>query len=63
MKHNKFIFCGLRDVQNLKRGTVKEDDPMKCMEILPEKATPASLTVCSLNPKLGDGDKIADIGI
>jgi arginase len=40
-----------------------EDDLMKCMEVLPEEATPASLTVCSFNPKLGDGDKIADIGV
>lgn len=106
MKHNKFIFCGLRNVQNLKRGIVTEakaeviwgdldkkvnlaaeaslckkdlfptlvhldlnipdesigmvnrfesvgglleDYLMKCMEILPEKATPASLTVCVLS--------------
>jgi arginase len=33
---------------------------MKCMGVLPEDA---SLTVCSSNPKLGDGDKIADIGV
>lgn len=33
------------------------------MNLLPKKATPVSSTMCSFNPNLGDGDKIAVIGI
>jgi arginase len=36
---------------------------MKCMDLVPRKASPTSLTVCSFNPQLGDGDKIATIGV
>lgn len=44
-------------------GGLHEADLMQCMSLLPEKATPASLTICSFNPNLGDGDKVATIGI
>ncbi|KAJ4331940.1 hypothetical protein N0V95_009775 [Ascochyta clinopodiicola] len=44
-------------------GGLLEDDLMQCMSILPKKATPVSFTLCSFNPNLGDGDKIARIGI
>lgn len=33
------------------------------MKLVPAKATPMSLTVCSLNATLGDGDKIATIDV
>jgi arginase len=33
------------------------------MELVPLHARPKSLTVCSFNPNLGDGDKIAKIGV
>jgi arginase len=36
---------------------------MKSMELVPLNATPKSLTVCSFNPNLGDGDKVATIGV
>jgi arginase len=44
-------------------GGLYEEDLVKCMSLVPEKATPVSLTMCSFNPNLGDGDKIARIGI
>ena len=44
-------------------GGLHEDDLVKCMDLVPLKATPTSLTVCSFNPNLGDGDKVATIGI
>ncbi|KAL3420024.1 hypothetical protein PVAG01_08523 [Phlyctema vagabunda] len=44
-------------------GGLSEDDLLECMDLVPKKATPTSLTVCSFNPNLGDGDKIARIGI
>jgi arginase len=44
-------------------GGLHEDDLLKCMDLVPQKATPTSLTVCSFNPNLGDGDKIATIGV
>ena len=33
------------------------------MGLVPQKATPKSLTVCSFDPNAGDGDKIARIAI
>ena len=36
-----------------------EDDLVPCMNLLPKK----SLTMCSFNTNLGDGDKVATIGI
>jgi arginase len=44
-------------------GGLHEDDLMKSMELVPLNATPKSLTVCSFNPNLGDGDKVATIGV
>ncbi|KAH7386662.1 hypothetical protein DE146DRAFT_725696 [Phaeosphaeria sp. MPI-PUGE-AT-0046c] len=44
-------------------GGLLEDDIVKCMDLVPQKATPTSLTVCSFNPDLGDGDKVATIGV
>jgi arginase len=44
-------------------GGLTEEDLVKCMRMVPLKATPKSLTVCSFNPNLGDGDKIAAIGV
>ena len=44
-------------------GGLTEKDVVQCMSLVPKKATPASLTMCSFNPNLGDGDKIAAIGI
>jgi len=44
-------------------GGLQEDDLMQCMDLVPQKATPTSLTVCSFNPNLGDGDKVAKIGV
>jgi arginase len=44
-------------------GGLLEDDLMRCMDLVPRKATPTSLTVCSFNPNLGDGDKVAGIGV
>ncbi|KAF2016824.1 Arginase/deacetylase [Aaosphaeria arxii CBS 175.79] len=45
------------------KGGLFEDDLLKCTKLIPQKAMPVSLTVCSFNPNLGDGDKIAEIGI
>jgi arginase len=36
------------------------EELVECFELIPQKATPASLTV---NPNLGHGDKIAGIGV
>jgi arginase len=44
-------------------GGIMEDDLINCLEMVPLNATPKSLTVCSFNPNLGDGDKIATIGV
>ena len=44
-------------------GGLLEEDLQQCMDLVPRKATPTSLTVCSFNPTLGDGDKIATIGV
>jgi arginase len=44
-------------------GGLTEEDVVQCMSLLPEKAAPVSFTMCSFNPNLGDGDKIANIGI
>jgi len=44
-------------------GGLQEEDLLRCMSLLPKKATPISFTLCSFNPNLGDGDKIAGIGI
>jgi arginase len=44
-------------------GGLQDADVVKCMSLLPKKARPVSFTMCSFNPNLGDGDKIAGIGI
>lgn len=44
-------------------GGLTEEDIVKCMDLVPRKAAPKSLTVCSFNPNLGDGDKVAAIGV
>jgi len=44
-------------------GGLQEEHVVRCMSLLPKKATPVSFTMCSFNPNLGDGDKIAGIGI
>jgi arginase len=44
-------------------GGLHEEDLIQCMSLLSRKATPASFTMCSFNPNLGSGDKIATIGI
>jgi len=44
-------------------GGLQVSDLMGCMDLIPKKTKPASLTVCSFNPNLGDGDKIAKIGV
>jgi arginase family enzyme len=38
-------------------GGLTEDNLMGSMEMVPLDATPKSLTVCSFDPNLGDGDK------
>ncbi|TKX22443.1 arginase-like protein [Elsinoe australis] len=122
LKYDKFVFCGLRDIDEEQRDTTKEagpvviwgdietkvdypaelakildkskydsalvhldldvldqslgkvngyespggmfeDEVMACMDMVPQKAEPVSLTVCSFNPNLGDGDKIGVIGV
>lgn len=40
-----------------------ESDLIECMDVVPRKLTPKSLTVCSFDPEAGDGDKIAHIAI
>jgi arginase len=44
-------------------GGLTEIDLVESMALVPLNATPKSLTVCSFNPNLGDGDKIAKIGV
>ena len=44
-------------------GGMFEDQLVECMDMVPKKATPRSLTVCSFDPDAGDGDRIAGIGI
>jgi arginase len=44
-------------------GGLFEGDLTECMRLVPQKARPVSFTMCSFNPNLGDGDKIARIGI
>jgi arginase len=44
-------------------GGLHKDDLLNCMSLVPKKATPVSLTVCSFNPNLGDGDHIAGIAV
>ncbi|KAF2822126.1 Arginase/deacetylase [Ophiobolus disseminans] len=44
-------------------GGLYKEDLLQCMSLLPKKAKPVSFTICSFNPNLGDGDKIAHIGI
>ncbi|KAF9691201.1 hypothetical protein EKO04_010869 [Ascochyta lentis] len=44
-------------------GGLLEEDLMQCMSVLPKKARPASFTLCSFNPNMGDGDRIAGISI
>ena len=44
-------------------GGLLEADLIDSMALVPLSATPKSLTVCSFNPNLGDGDKIATIGV
>lgn len=44
-------------------GGMFEQDLVACMDLVPKKATPKSLTVCSFDPNAGDGDRIAEIAI
>ncbi|PYH94288.1 Arginase/deacetylase [Aspergillus ellipticus CBS 707.79] len=44
-------------------GGLFEDELLACMGLVPLKATPKSLTICSFDPNAGDGDKIAKIAI
>ncbi|RAK72994.1 arginase family protein [Aspergillus fijiensis CBS 313.89] len=44
-------------------GGLLESDLIACMELVPQKTTPRSLTVCSFDPDAGDGDKIAGIAV
>lgn len=44
-------------------GGMFEPDLICCMKLVPKKAVPTSLTVCSFDPDVGDGDKIVKIGI
>lgn len=44
-------------------GGISGEDLVHCLGLVPELSAPTSLTVCSFNPNLGDGDKIATIGI
>ncbi|KFY97037.1 hypothetical protein V498_02331 [Pseudogymnoascus sp. VKM F-4517 (FW-2822)] len=40
-----------------------EEELVACLGLVPKKAIPVSLIVCSFDPNTGDGDKIAKIGI
>ncbi|CAI7642471.1 unnamed protein product [Penicillium pancosmium] len=51
------------DVLDESYGGLLEDELVACMGMLPNKAVPKSLTVCSFDPHSGDGDKIAHIAI
>ena len=47
-------------------GGILEKDLLECMEVVPGKVEPVSLTVCSFNAEQGDGsdgDKVAQIGV
>ena len=44
-------------------GGFGADDLEICFKSLPERVDARSLTTCSFEPNLGDGDKIADIAI
>lgn len=44
-------------------GGLTEADLVDSLALLPRYVAPTSLTVCSFNPNLGDGDKIAMIGV
>ncbi|OOF92448.1 hypothetical protein ASPCADRAFT_175355 [Aspergillus carbonarius ITEM 5010] len=44
-------------------GGLFEADLINCMDLVPKKSIPKSLTVCSFDPDAGDGDKIARIAI
>lgn len=44
-------------------GGFQESDLVECLALVPKKAEPVSLTVCSFNPNLGDGDKVARTAI
>ncbi|RAH52986.1 arginase [Aspergillus piperis CBS 112811] len=44
-------------------GGLFERDLLGCMELVPTRSTPMSLTVCSFDPDVGDGDRIAKIAV
>ena len=44
-------------------GGLTEADLVDSFALVPLQSAPTSLTVCSFNPNLGDGDKIAMIGV
>ncbi|QMW35263.1 hypothetical protein G4B84_010754 [Aspergillus flavus NRRL3357] len=44
-------------------GGLTEEDLVACMDLVPRLSEPRSLTVCSFDPDVGDGDTIARIGI
>lgn len=44
-------------------GGMFEEDLISCMNLVPRKSSPVSLTVCSFDPNAGDGDKIARTAI
>jgi arginase len=44
-------------------GGLSESDLNACMTLVPEKVTPVSLVVCSFDPNLGSGDKIATVAV
>ena len=44
-------------------GGLSVEELVGCMTLVPQKTDARSLVVCSFDPNLGDGDKIADIGI
>lgn len=44
-------------------GGLLEHGLIDCPGLVPMKEAPLSLTVCSFDPNLGDGDEIAKIGV
>ncbi|GAQ43003.1 hypothetical protein AtubIFM56815_008458 [Aspergillus tubingensis] len=44
-------------------GGLFEWDLLGCMDLVPTRSTPRSLTVCSFDPDVGDGDRIAKIAV
>lgn len=44
-------------------GELFERDLLGCMDLVPTRSTPRSLTVCSFDPDVGDGDRIAKIAV